>query len=49
VQGSRRRPDTEILALVDDRLDSALLSQAAAGLANAFCVPYMRLVRLLLR
>jgi GT2 family glycosyltransferase len=45
VRGSRRRRDGEILALMDDRLDSALLSQGSAALANAFCVPYMRFVR----
>jgi GT2 family glycosyltransferase len=45
VQSSRRRGDAEILALMDDRLDSALLSQGPAALANAFCVPYMRFVR----
>ena len=49
VQSSRRRTDAEVLALMDDRLDSALLSQGSAALANAFCVPYMRLVRRLLR
>jgi GT2 family glycosyltransferase len=45
VRSSRRRTDAEVLALMDDRLDSALLSQGSAALANAFCVPYMRLVR----
>lgn len=49
VQGSRRRADAEVLDLMDDRLDSALLSGGAAALANAFCVPYMRVVRRLLR
>jgi GT2 family glycosyltransferase len=49
VQSSRRRADAEVLALMDDRLDSALLSQGPAALANAFCVPYMRLVRRLVR
>ena len=49
VQSSRRRADAEVLALMEDRLDSALLSQGPAALANAFCVPYMRLVRRLLR
>jgi GT2 family glycosyltransferase len=49
VQRSRRRADADVLALMDDRLDSALLSQGSAALANAFCVPYMRLVRRLLR
>ena len=34
---------------MDDRLDSALLSQGSAALANTFCVPYMRLVRRLIR
>jgi GT2 family glycosyltransferase len=45
VRASRRRADRDVLALMDDRLDSALLSQGSAKLANAFCVPYMRLVR----
>ena len=49
VQGSRRRPDSEILDLMDERLDSALLSPGPAALANAFCVPYMRVVRRFIR
>lgn len=49
VQSSRRRTDAEVVALMDDRLDSALVSQGSAALANAFCVPYMRLVRRALR
>jgi GT2 family glycosyltransferase len=48
VQGSRRRSDAGILDLVDDRLDSALLSTRGVALANAFCVPYMAVVRRLL-
>ena len=49
VQSSRRRADAEVLALMDDRRDSALLSEGSAALANAFCVPYMGLMRRLLR
>jgi GT2 family glycosyltransferase len=49
VQASRRLADAEVMALMDDRLDSALVSQGSAALANAFCVPYMRLARRLLR
>lgn len=45
VRALRRRADREVVALMDDSLDSALLSQGSARLANAFCVPYMRLVR----
>jgi GT2 family glycosyltransferase len=48
VRESRRRADAELLDLVDDRLDSALLPASGAALANAFCVPYMRLARRLL-
>jgi GT2 family glycosyltransferase len=46
---SRRRADVEILDLFDDRLDSALLSRRGAAFANLFCVPYMRLLRRLVR
>jgi hypothetical protein len=46
VRRSRLRP--EILALIDDRLDSALLAARAVALANAICVPYMALVRRIL-
>ena len=49
VQESRRCSDRELLGLFQDRLDSALISPAGAALANAFCVPYMMLVRRLLR
>jgi GT2 family glycosyltransferase len=45
VRASRRRSDAEVLDLLEDRLDSALLPAAATRLANLFCVPYMRLVR----
>jgi hypothetical protein len=48
VRRSRLRPDAEILALIDDRLDSALLSARAVALANAIRVPYMALVRRIL-
>lgn len=48
VQRSRHCTDVEVLDLIDDRLDSALLSPRGTGLANAFCVPYMRLARRLL-
>jgi GT2 family glycosyltransferase len=49
VQASRRRADVELLDLFEDRLDSALLPRAATALANAACVPYLRLLRGLLR
>ncbi len=49
VQRSRRRTDGELMALFDDRIDSALVPAAGAALANAVCVPYMRLVRARLR
>jgi GT2 family glycosyltransferase len=45
IQGSRRLSDAAILAFADDRLDSVLLPARGAALANAFCVPYMALVR----
>jgi hypothetical protein len=48
-QASRKRSDAEVLAYMDDRLDSALIPQAWAALANLFCLPYMRVVRRLLR
>jgi GT2 family glycosyltransferase len=49
VQASRRRSDAEVLDLFEDRMDSALLPPPGPALANAVWVPYMRLVRLLLR
>jgi GT2 family glycosyltransferase len=49
VQATRRRGDVEVLEHFDIRLDSALLPPPGPALANAVWVPYMRLVRLLLR
>ena len=49
VQSSRTRSDGDLMALFDDHIDSALIPAAGAALANAVCVPYMRLVRRLLR
>jgi GT2 family glycosyltransferase len=49
VQASRRISDAEVLEYVNDRLGSALMPRAWAGLANLFCVPYMWVVRRLLR
>ena len=49
VQASRRRSDVDVLKLFEDRMDSALLPPPGPALANAVWVPYMRLVRLLLR
>ena len=49
VQASRRRSDAEVLELFEDRMDSALLPPPGPALANAVWVPYMRLVRRLLR
>jgi GT2 family glycosyltransferase len=49
VQGSRRCSDAELLRFFDDRLDSALIPRRGAALANFFCVPYMSLVRRVLR
>jgi GT2 family glycosyltransferase len=49
VQASRRRSDADVLKLFEDRMDSALLPPPGPALANAVWVPYMRLVRLLLR
>jgi GT2 family glycosyltransferase len=48
VRASRRRTDGELLELVEDRFDSALLPRRAAALANLLCVPYMRVARRLL-
>ena len=45
VQASRRRSDAELMALFDDRLDSALMPKAATSVANLFAVPYLALVR----
>jgi hypothetical protein len=49
VQATRKRSDLEVLKLFEDRMDSALLPPPGPTLANAVWVPYMRLVRLLLR
>lgn len=49
VQGSRRRPDSEVLQLFDTRLESSLLPPPGPALANAVWVPYMRLVGPLIR
>lgn len=49
VQASRRCSDPELLRFFDDRLDSALIPRAGATFANFFCVPYMSLVRWVLR
>lgn len=49
VKASRQRTDVELLDLFEDRLDSALLPRRATALANAVCVPYLRLLRNLLR
>jgi GT2 family glycosyltransferase len=48
VQSTRVRPDREVLELFSDRLDTPLIPGPAQALANAFSVPYMRAVRLLL-
>jgi GT2 family glycosyltransferase len=49
VKASRQRTDVELLELFTDRLDSALLSARATALANAVCVPYLLVLRRLLR
>lgn len=49
VRASRRISDAEVLEYVDDRLRSALMSHSWAALANFFCVPYMRVLRRLIR
>ena len=49
VQASRRRPDRELLALFDDRLDSKLLPRLGARAANVVCVPYLFALRRLVR
>jgi GT2 family glycosyltransferase len=49
VRASRQRSDAEVLAYMDDRLDSALIPHAWAALANLVCMPYMRVVRRLVR
>lgn len=49
IAATRRRDDAELLRLFDDRLDSALLPGASSALANAVCVPYLSLLRRLLR
>jgi GT2 family glycosyltransferase len=49
VQALRRRSDREVLSYMDDRLSSALLARRWAALANFFCIPYMQVVRRLVR
>jgi GT2 family glycosyltransferase len=49
VQASRRRSDVQVLERFEDRMDSALLPPPGPALANVVWVPYMRLVRRLLR
>jgi GT2 family glycosyltransferase len=49
VRAIRRRSDAELLPLFSGRLDSPLLSARGAAVANFFCVPYLRIVRLLAR
>jgi GT2 family glycosyltransferase len=49
VQASRRCADAEVLDFFQDRLDSALLPRRAAALANMFCLPYLYLLRRLVR
>jgi GT2 family glycosyltransferase len=49
VQSSRRRSDAEVLELFDIHMDSALLPPPGPTLANALWVPYIRLIRPLLR
>jgi GT2 family glycosyltransferase len=48
VQSTRVRPDREVLELFSDRLGTPLIPGPAQAVANAFCVPYMRAVRLFL-
>jgi hypothetical protein len=49
VQATRRRTDAEVLEHFDISLNSALLPPPGPALANAVWVPYMWLVRRLLR
>ena len=49
VQATRRRSDAEVLKRFDVRLDSALLPPPGPALANAVWMPYVWLVRRLLR
>ncbi len=49
VQATRKRSDAEVLELFDVRMDSALLPPPGPALANALWVPYVALVRPLLR
>jgi GT2 family glycosyltransferase len=49
VQASRRRSDAQTLRLFDVRMDSALLPPPGPALANAVWVPYVALIRPLLR
>jgi GT2 family glycosyltransferase len=45
IAGYRRRSDSELFELFDMRLDSALIPRPAQRIANAVCVPYMRIVQ----
>jgi GT2 family glycosyltransferase len=49
VEASRRRSDSEVIAYMSDRLDSALLPSGWAALANFFAVPYLLAIRYALR
>jgi GT2 family glycosyltransferase len=49
VSATRRRSDADVFQLFTLRLDSALMPKAPAAVANAVCVPYLLLVRRLLR
>ena len=49
VQSLRRRSDREVLGLFTDRLSSPLLPSRGTALLNLFWVPYVRIVRGLLR
>jgi GT2 family glycosyltransferase len=49
VQSMRRRTDAELLGYFSDRLGSPFLPAGGVALANLFCVPYMRVVRGLIR
>lgn len=48
VQSLRVRPDRSVLELFSDRLDTPLIPGPAQTLANAFSVPYMHAVRVLI-
>jgi GT2 family glycosyltransferase len=49
VQATRRRPDSVVLERFEVRMDNALLPPPGPALANALWVPYMALVRALIR